>query len=135
MILSEIQKAVFLRLSAFAGLAGIPIYDHVPQVGNSENPEKFPYITIGEDDHDGWDTDTELGFESIIRVSVWSRHPGREEARGLQDQIYAALHRHDLQVPGLNVIIFDVQSASVQRQDDGKTYHGLQEIRLLGDLT
>ena len=131
MTMAAIQTALYSRLTSWPALATVPIYDHVPQDATPESNEPFPFITIGEDSHENWDTDTETGLESLLRVHVWSRHEGRLEARQIQDDIRAALNRHKLAVPGCNTVILDMESAEVQRIDDGQTYHGIQEFRLL----
>jgi hypothetical protein len=129
----EIQRSIYERLTSYAPLVGVPIHDHVPQ---PDEPEAeafvFPYVTIGEDISDSWDTDTETGFESVLMIHVWSRHKGRLEAKGIMSNIRDALHRYALPVTGLNVLLLDCESANMHRNDDG-TYHGEMTFRLLAE--
>ena len=131
MIIAAVQNAIYTRLSEYEGLTGVPIYDHVPQDVRPEDKDKFPFITIGEDSYEVADTDTENWLDVSLTVNVWSRYGGRMEAKGIQDHIRGALHRYALPVDGATTIILDMESASCLRQEDGLTYHGSQDFRLL----
>lgn len=126
-----IQKAVYERLKSYPALATVGIYDYVVQPGEPESETfDFPYVTIGDNIHDNWDTDTESGFDSTLSISVWSRHKGRKEALTIMDSIRAALHRYELSVPGLNSIFLDCETVAISRNDDD-TYHGDMDFRYL----
>lgn len=129
--ISAVQIGVFDRLDNWPGLSNIPIYDHVPQSITPESNNEFPFITIGEDSYTAPDTDTENWLEIELTVHIWSRFGGRIEAKQIQDEIRKALHRHKLDVDGANVVLCDMTSASCMRQDDGLTYHGIQDFTLI----
>ena len=132
-----IQQAVFERLSGFAGLTallaagGAGVYEYVPQSDASEQNSFFPYVTVGDDDIEGWDTDTDDGIEATLRVHIWSRHRGRQETKEIQEQVYQALHHHGLLVAGVPVVLLHFVDSTAGPDPDGKTYHGVSTFRLL----
>lgn len=116
-----IQKAVYERLT---DQLNVPVYDDVPQ------NTKLPYVTIGEDDSEAWDTDDSLGLDTDITIHVWSEYAGRKEAKELMGQIYNALNRHELVVDGMHTVdcIFEYQDIFLD--PDGVTRHGVIRFRL-----
>lgn len=133
MTMAAVQKAVYDRLNTHPGLAGVGVYDYVPQDPRSEAESfKFPYLVIGEDLVVNWDTDAETGFEYTLTIHVWSRHKGALETKQIMDEARIALNRTQLDVLGLNVLFIDCESMSVAQRDD-TTYHGMMEFRLLAE--
>lgn len=133
---TEIQKAVYDRLINYAPLAsaladnadmpGLPaVYDDVPQ------DAAFPYVTIGEDTLTEWDTDTELGSQSVVTIHTWSRQRGKAETKRIQGLLYNALHRHDLSIPGYNVIDCLREMNNSALDPDGHTRHGVSNFRII----
>lgn len=114
--------------------SGPAVYDHVPQPPDGGNDAWFPYVTIGDNDSNEWDTDTETGLDTTVTVHVWSRQRGRMEAREIQGAIYSALHRNDsLTVLGQETVLCQQEFAQVLVDPDGKTRHGIQRLRLVTD--
>ena len=103
------------------------VYDSVP------DQQDFPYITIGEDDNNEWDTATTLGNDVVCTVSVWSRDRGKKETKDIQGRIYNALHRQDYNVTGYQIISIDWQNSTSFLDYDAKTRHGVQTFRILID--
>lgn len=128
---SPLQIAVYQRLSGFTGLP--TVYDHVPQQADSGSNAPFPYIVIGDDTHLPFDTDDSSGAESTITVHTWSRSEGRIETKQIQDGIYEALHRHDLDVSGYNIVTMDFESSESFMDPDNETRHGVSSFRILLD--
>lgn len=135
----DIQTAIYERLRAVSALTDLladeadGITDYKNQPAGAEDDTPFPYVTLGDDDHDSWDTDTTLGFESELRVHTWSRYRGRKEAKEIQEQIRKALHYHELVVTGRTTTLLHLVTQTVQPDPDGKTYHGIQLFRYLSD--
>lgn len=117
----DIQRAVFARL---ADQLTVPIFDDVPQGA------PMPYVVIGEDDSEPWDTDDSLGLDTDITIHVWSEYSGRKEVKDIMGQIYAALNRHELAVDGMHTVdcIFEYQDSFLD--PDGVTRHGVIRFRL-----
>ena len=134
---AAIQVAIFERLSGYPGLTallvagGTGVYEYVPQTEASEDDSFFPYVTVGDDDIEGWDTDTDDGIEATLRVHTWSRHKGRLETKQIQEQVYQALHHHGLLVDGVPVVLLHFVDSTAGPDPDGRTYHGVSTFRLL----
>lgn len=129
---TEIQSAVYGVLSGdstlMASVTGV--YDDVPQALDPGAAANFPYITIGDAQHQEWDTDTELGTDATVTVHIWSRYRGRKEVKDIQALIYGLLHRANLIVSGYNLVGVDwIQSDSFM-DTDGLTRHGVQTFRI-----
>ena len=125
---------MYAALTGSAGLMALVkgIYDAQPRTLGSSALE-FPYVTIGEDTHNDWSTDTESGDDATITVHTWSRYNGRKEEKAIQAEIYAALHRATLTVTGYALVSCDWISSDSLIDADGETRHGVQTFRLLLD--
>jgi hypothetical protein len=122
----EIQKAVFEVLS---GALSVPIYDHAPQ-DETDQDSDFPFVVIGEDRLDAWDTDTEDGFEVEILIHCWSRARGRLEVKQLLGQIYDALHKTKLTLNGYDGLELSYKYTSTFVEPDGYTRQGVISFTL-----
>jgi len=117
----DIQRAVFARLT---DQLTVPVHDEVPQGATT------PYITIGEDGIESWDTDDSLGLETDVTIHVWSTYAGRKEVKDIMAQIYAALHRHELAVDGMHTVDCICEYQDNFLDPDGVTRHGVIRFRL-----
>ena len=120
----QLQAAIYNALTT--ALAPIKVYDHVPQDAN------FPYVVIGEGDAREFDTTTELGQEHQVIIHVFSQGRGKKEAKGIQKQIYDALHYQSLSLSSgaaLVHILFDLSGVTLD--PDGLTYHGVSQFRAI----
>ena len=128
MRLAQVQKALYDALvgSPVAALV-TGIYDHVDQ-GTA-----FPYVVIGEDAAGEWDTDTEVGSDSLLTIHVWSREKGRLQTKEIQEGIYNALHRAELTIVDAIFYSLDWQFSDSFLDSDGETRHGVMRFRLLYD--
>lgn len=126
------QKAVYDALSANADIVAnsIPIYDAVPQPDSVEN-DQYPYITIGEDNHNSIDTDTENMNQVSITVHVWSRRRGRAETKTIQGYIRSTLHRANLAQSGFKFVNIMQDNSTSFTDSDGITRHGVQTFNLI----
>lgn len=120
----EIQKALFSALNAL----GLTVYDAAPQAKDGGNAGAFPFVTIGEIVIAQFDTNTETGFDFVARIHTRSRSAGMREAKEIQGQIYARLHRGTLTIPDYNFIQMDRENSFVDRVADG-SFHGVCEYR------
>lgn len=129
-----IQGAVYSALTGNAALVAAVkgIYDAQPRTLGASALE-FPYVTIGEDTHADWSTDTESGDDATITVHTWSRYNGRKEEKTIQGLIYAALHRAALTVSGYALVSCDWIASDSLIDADGETRHGVQTFRVIVD--
>ena len=128
---TELQRAVFDRLTGFSGLPDV--YDHVPQAADSGSDVPFPYLTIGDDTHTPFDTDDSVGDEATITIHAWSRKRGRAEVKELQAGIRAALQRFELEVDGFALVTIEFESSESFMDPDAMTRHGVSRFRVLLD--
>lgn len=125
-----LQTAIFTKLNT--DLVP-PVYDHVPQAADPSDDTAFPYVTIGDDDYNAWDTDDSVGYEVLIDVHVWSRKRGKKETKEIQQAIYNSLNRAELTVTGYDFISIDFTFADSALDPDGITRHGVIRFRCLLD--
>ena len=150
MTLPDVQTAIYERLADYKPLtdllaeainpgtlepiAGAPaIYDHVPQPESGKGDDWFPYVVIGEDDINQWDTDTSDGYDLELMVHVWDRSLGRLPTKEMQSAIHKALHRHKLALTDADTVFCHFQFGQTLMDPDGKTRHGIQRFRLVID--
>lgn len=135
-----IQTAITARLRAVPELVALladgadSITDYVDQDATPEDDSVFPYVTLGDDQHAEWDTDTSTGLDTDLQIHVWTRYRGRLTAKEIQAVIRTALDQHDLFVGGgVEAVLLYFVSSSVSPDPDGKTHHGIQTFHLLTD--
>src|SRR5690625_2919989 len=117
----EIQRAVFARLT---DQLTVPVFDDVPQ------GTPCPYVVIGEDDSESFDTDDSLGLDTDITIHVWSEYSGRKEVKDIMAQIYAALNRYELVIDGMYTIDCICEYQDSFLDPDGVARHGVIRFRL-----
>jgi hypothetical protein len=122
-----VQTAIHTALNGDPTLGAMVtgIYDSVPQ------DTAYPYVTVGEDNHNEWDTNTTLGSDCTITIHTWSRKRGSKETKTIQGAIYDTLHRSDLSVTGYKIDLTDFVSSQSFTDSDGLTRHGVQTFRML----
>jgi hypothetical protein len=123
-----LQKAIFAALAADARLKAIVgdrVFDYVPR------STAFPYIVIGDDRTRDWSTATEPGSEHALTLHVWSRAPGRLEARRAVDAIVAALTNAALAVEGHTLVDLRWLDTEIGKESDGETLHARIRFRAL----
>lgn len=131
---SAVQAAIYAALTGSAPLMAAvkAVYDNVPQLDERELADSdFPFVVIGEDDIEGDDTDTSLGFQIEAEIHVWSRYRGRKEAKDIQGLVYDALHRQTLTVAGFAFVDCVFEESRTVLDPDGKTRHGISIFRVM----
>lgn len=129
---SAIQAAIYDKLNTDLST---PVFDYVAQGADSGSDTPFPYIAIGEDTLNEFDTDTELGADGTLTIHTWSRAKGRKECKDIQGTIYDSLNRAAITVTGYNLIdVFWISDQSFY-DEDGETRHGVSLYRILIDET
>lgn len=130
-----LQQAIYDQLTGDSTLMALVtgVYDDVPQAADSGASSAFPYVTIGEDIHQDWSTDTSLGDDATITVHTWSRYRGRKQTKQIQGAIYDALTRVNLSVTGYTMVAIDYVDEQSFVDTDGLTRHGVSTFRVLLD--
>ena len=132
--LFAVQQAIFNALDASAEVQTIlgatpRLYDHVPP------GTIFPYVVYGPVHVTPYDTKTEIGFEQIITLNIWSRYRGGKEARDIFQALYDALHRANLTVSGQVFLSSEFHSADFALDSDGLTTHGAARFSVVTQTT
>lgn len=133
MIAELLQEAIYKRLNGNAALKKIitAIYDEIPQeLDEPESKGKYPFVVIGDDQIDPWDTDSQDGFECTVTIHVWSRYRGKKEAQNIQKHIYSAIHNKPLSIPGYQVLEPTQTAQDVQPEDNNTVRHGTQVFKI-----
>lgn len=123
----DFQKTV--HVSLFQALStGLTenVWDHVPYQPPGDPDDGFPYVVVGEQDLEEWDTDDTVGVQISADVHTFSRALGRKEMREVMDKVYGVLHRATLTATGYNFIDCLFVGADTFQAEDGKTHRGVQ---------
>jgi len=123
---AALQTAIYTVLSADSTIsgAGVGVYDYPPDNTSA------PYITIGDDSHDIWDTMGTDGAEVEAQVHTWDEGEGFKDCKTYMGYIKDALHKQALSVTGYTHIHTRCELSQVFREADGRTNHGVQRFRI-----
>lgn len=123
---TELQKALF---SALNGQLSAPVVEDV------EQGSTFPCVTIGDNQHNDFSTDTEDGAEVLITIHTWSRTDSIKETLVLLDEINAILNRSELVLTSWLCAGVSFDMSSVMKDPDGRTRHGvIRFTAIIGDI-
>jgi hypothetical protein len=120
----EIQKAILHYLTQSPNI-GYNVFDHTP------DNEAYPYVVIGDDNAQSFDTKTFNGFEVSVVIHTWSQYLGRKQIKEMQGAIYSALHNQQLAIGGYNFVLCQLEFSETILEDDGRTRHGIQRFNLI----
>lgn len=102
---NALQAALFSRLSNYAPLTAAigagNVFDFVPE---SAQP---PYVVIGDDTLNDWDTKSKNGWEATVTVHAWSfEQAGRKEVKTILGHVHDALHQQqaNIAVTGFSLV-------------------------------
>lgn len=99
------------------------VYDYVPE------GTEYPYITLGEVTNTAFDTKSSIGENIVFPIHTWSAYKGKIESYKIINLILAALKQPFSLEGGFSVQDISPLRPRVFMDIDGKTYHGVQEIR------
>lgn len=135
-----VQTAVFDVLSGDATLVAmlsdaydvgiVPIFDAIPQPGDSEDDADFPYISFGTDFTSPMDTKGDNGGNALLQINVWTRSPGFAETKTIAQRVYDLLQKQSLTISGATHIATRVESVDYARDPDGLTRRALMQFRV-----
>lgn len=98
---SAVQAAVYAALN---GNVSANVYDDVPDQLPGKPEDKMPYVVIGADQAFPFETDSHIGHNYTITLSVWSAYSGKKEAKDIMDEAFDLLHRQSISVTGADTI-------------------------------
>lgn len=136
---AALQQAVFTRLNdssvtallstAYAPLAAI--FTDVPQSVDAEKESDFPFITIGGDTINPFDSKDNKGGSAIVQIDIWDRASSMLDLKALADVVDTRLRRQALSISGVTHITTELDSSVFTRDPDGKTKRALLLYRVL----
>lgn len=113
---AALQAAIFARLSGYAGLAGVGVFDALPP---TDSPETLvligPEVVIDQSDVSG------AGAEHRFDVAVISSAAGFQAAKTIAGAVSAALVDAPLMLAGADLVSIGFLRASARRTPDGMT--------------
>lgn len=135
----DLQKAIYTRLndasvtallsSSYAPLAAI--FTDVPQAADSEQQAYFPFITLGADTINPFDSKDALGGSAIVQIDIWDRRSSMLDLKVVVDAVDARLRRQPLNIDGATHITTELDSCVFTRDPDGKTKRALILYRVI----
>lgn len=125
--LNDIQKAIYQRLTGDSGLMAqvSGVYDHVP------HDAIFPYISVYYIKSTDWSTRTTRGVECEMQISVWSREGGRKQTAAIMNTAFNLLHDASFAVDNNTLVLSRMVGSSIELENDGLTYEGRMQLRML----
>jgi len=121
---TALQGALYSAVTAL----GLRCYDVAPQAADGGSNAVFPYVTVGLITLNPFDTTTSTGFDWTATLHVRSRSGSMKEAKEIQEQLYAALHRQARTVSGFQSVLVNFANSTCLQAPDG-TFHGVSEFR------
>lgn len=127
---NPVQQAIYTALDG--NIAGVGVYDDVPDLPAKLPDTDFPYIHIGEDLFSAWDTDNTVGASVTVTLYIWTRTSGKKQVKTIMDAIYTLLNRQHatFSVAGVRFVDCLFEFAQVLDMDDGKTRQGICRYRV-----
>ena len=132
---AALQRAIYSALDADISLQELVtgVYADVQQPNLPENDAEFPYVVIGADRLNRWDTKTNLGASADCQIDIWSRENNLIEAKEIGSAIYGALHYQPLTIVGADHVQTLCNSMSFTTDPDGQTKRGLILVNVIYD--
>lgn len=120
----EVQKSVYSCLIGNAELMGLitGVFDEVKEGA------ALPYVTIGDDTANPYDSKTTNGEEITITLHCWSLGPGKKEAKLIMNAVLQAITGTQYSIdPSFK--IEGVRREMLEVMEDGPGYHGVCRFR------
>lgn len=119
-----LQQGIYAALTAHAPLiaATTGVFDAPPL------DQPLPFVTIGEDIISDYSTKDLVASEHRLTIHIWSRAPGRAEAKQLSALVQTAL-ASPLILTGFRLISLRFITARMLVDPDGLTHQALLDYR------
>ena len=130
--MGALQSAIYSLLVGDATLMAsvVTVTAVHPQPDDAGDEAEFPYVTIGQDVGDTFDSHTFLGTEVSAQIDVWSRSNNYIEAKTIAARIQALLHHQPLTITGMDHVLTTMESATYLIDPDGRTKRALLVFRV-----
>jgi len=118
-----LQKFIFGKLTTDSGIAAVVaqrVYDRVPKSA------VLPYIEFGDDEIQPEDAECLIECDDIyVTLHVWSRAPGRVEAKDIAGALVRALSEQEGTQNGYVIQSLTHDSTRILSDPDGLTTHAV----------
>ena len=121
------QKLIYDTLN---GNISATVFDDVPDSPPGMPMDSFPYVVIGQDESDNFDTDSFTGAHVLVELHIWSRYQGKSEAKAIMAEIYELLHRKPLSTAGVEVVDCLHIFSAIPDVGASNYVHGISRYRL-----
>lgn len=123
----NVQKAIYEKLTASSSLMASVngIFDQVPQ------DTAFPFIVIGNARATNLSNLAKGGIEHRITLNIFSREAGKKQVADIMGILEDLLHNNSITVDGQTCVAMEFISNSIQLENDGWTYQGIIELRII----
>ncbi len=129
---TELQTAVFARLSGDAGLTGLlgggKIHDQTPA------HVAFPYVTFGPAGVADWSTATERGSQHVFTLHAWSNRPGKKEMLGIMARVATLLDDAALALATHHLVALRLVSSDIRFDEDQAVHRGEMRFRAMIEI-
>lgn len=119
-----------LLFNTLNGNISATVFDDVPDQPPGMPEDSFPYVVIGYDYLEPFDTDDNLGAEVTCDIHVWSIYEGKKEIKTIFEEIYGLLHRQSLSITGAKVIDCLHTYSTIPTLGAERYLHGITRYRL-----
>lgn len=121
------QKAVYEKLTSSSTLmtAISGVFDQVPQ------DTVFPFIVISDMQANNLSNLAKGGIEHRITLDIYSREAGKKQVADIMGILENLLHNNILAVTGQTCVTMEFISNSIHLENDGWTYQGIIELRVI----
>jgi hypothetical protein len=126
-----LQKAIFARLAQdpiIQTMVGVDEEGNAHVFDEVKEGAQLPFIHIGDDTTNPYDTKTYYGEDSTITLHAYSAGPGKLEAKRIMNAILQALTSAPLIIPGFTVE--GIEREFLETLNDGEVYHGICRFRV-----
>lgn len=123
---TALQQGIYTVLSN--AMKPVKVYDSVPPGAI------FPYITIGQDHFLDDNAEGIDGAECFPTIHIWSRKPGKTEAKELTKKAVVALYTN-ISLTGFRVAEVTLDGLTHLSDPDGLTSHSVITMRYLIEPT
>lgn len=123
-----LQTAIYSKLNTDSNLTttlGCAVFDEVPATAT------YPYIVLGEETANEYDTKDLKGSQTTINLHIWSEYQGSKECKNIMDRVHDLLHDGNINVTGFNLINLRFEFSDIMRDPDGVTRHGVMRFRAI----
>jgi hypothetical protein len=120
-----LQQAIVSRLESDTILMAMitAVYDEV------EEGAVMPYVSIGDDTTNPYDTKTDYGEDTTLTLHAWSAGPGKTEAKKIMDAVLQAITAAPIELTG-GFKVDGIEREFLETFNDGQAYHGVCRFRV-----